>query len=115
MPCLHSGTCLSLRNGSDFECVCSPGFEGKRCEKDLNECQSNPCANGGTCHDLHNDYRCSCPPGWTGTNCQQDIDECLQLKPCIRAKQCVNTNGSFICLCESGLKLTKVLSSFQKL
>jgi len=29
-----------------------------------NECQSNPCQNGGTCEDLYNAYQCHCPSNW---------------------------------------------------
>ncbi|XP_019621121.1 PREDICTED: uncharacterized protein LOC109467541 [Branchiostoma belcheri] len=43
-----------------------------------NECQSNPCQNGGQCVDGSNRYDCNCPAGFVGTNCQtnllQDVD-----------------------------------------
>lgn len=28
------------------------------------ECSSNPCKNGGTCHDTYNSFHCSCPAAW---------------------------------------------------
>lgn len=37
---------------------------------DINECDSNPCQNEGTCHNENNKYRCTCLPGWKGTNCE---------------------------------------------
>ena len=37
---------------------------------DVNECESNPCQNGATCHDLVNKYVCTCAPGYESTNCQ---------------------------------------------
>ena len=36
---------------------------------DIDDCQSDPCQNNGTCHDLVNDYRCDCVTGFNGTNC----------------------------------------------
>ena len=38
--------------------------------KDINECSSGPCANGGTCTDEACGYICDCEPGFTGTECQ---------------------------------------------
>lgn len=36
---------------------------------DVLECVSNPCKNGGTCHEHINYYRCECPLGTTGPDC----------------------------------------------
>ena len=37
---------------------------------DINECESNPCENGGTCTDMDYGYRCSCKSGFTGSECE---------------------------------------------
>ena len=37
---------------------------------DIDDCQSDPCQNNGTCRDLVNDYRCDCVAGFNGTNCE---------------------------------------------
>lgn len=37
---------------------------------DINECESSPCLNGGTCIDFVNGYHCLCLPGWEGATCQ---------------------------------------------
>ena len=36
---------------------------------DIDECQSTPCQNGGTCKNQVADYSCDCQNGWTGKNC----------------------------------------------
>ena len=39
-------------------------------DSDIDECDSNPCENGGTCEDIVNGYQCQCVDGYTGTHCQ---------------------------------------------
>lgn len=41
---LFSGTCVNNVNG--FNCVCQAGFNGTRCENNINECLLNSCGNG---------------------------------------------------------------------
>ena len=38
--------------------------------KDVDECASGPCQNGGTCVDQVNGYLCQCAPGYTDLQCQ---------------------------------------------
>lgn len=38
---------------------------------DKNECENNPCKNGGTCTNKIGGYSCTCTAEWTGTNCEQ--------------------------------------------
>lgn len=40
------------------------------CDADVNECESAPCLNGGTCFDAVNGFTCSCPFGYTGLVCE---------------------------------------------
>ena len=40
---------------------------------DINECESFPCKNGGTCTDLIAGYRCDCIPGHTGEDCETSL------------------------------------------
>lgn len=36
-------------------------------------CVSNPCANGGTCHEVSSGFECQCPPGWEGPTCAKGL------------------------------------------
>ena len=54
---------------------------------DIDDCQSEPCQNNGTCHDLVNDYRCDCVAGFNGTNC----DNSTYRKSC----SCRTTESNF--------------------
>ena len=38
--------------------------------KDINECDSSPCSNGGSCVDLINGYLCNCLAAYSGKTCQ---------------------------------------------
>uniref|UniRef100_A0A3B5B1X0 Fibulin 7 n=1 Tax=Stegastes partitus TaxID=144197 RepID=A0A3B5B1X0_9TELE len=81
--------------------------------KDISECASNPCQNGGTCVDGVNQYKCTCPQNWSGSHCQHqtqtDVNECEVYrldqggKLCVH--ECVNVPGSYHCSCPSGYKL----------
>jgi hypothetical protein len=35
---------------NSFSCSCVAGYEGDHCETNTNECDPNPCENGGSCH-----------------------------------------------------------------
>ena len=34
---------------NSFHCSCAEGYEGDRCEINTNDCDPDPCENGGTC------------------------------------------------------------------
>ena len=46
---------------------------------EIDECESSPCSNGGTCINLVNGYHCICAPGYNYTHCQNGISRKLSL------------------------------------
>ena len=38
---------------------------------DINECENDPCQNGGTCVNSPGGYSCNCVDGYTGDHCQE--------------------------------------------
>jgi len=44
---------------------------GRFCEVDLNECESEPCLNRGTCVDRPGFFVCVCVEGFGGKTCQR--------------------------------------------
>uniref|UniRef100_A0A8C9Z1J4 Neurocan core protein n=1 Tax=Sander lucioperca TaxID=283035 RepID=A0A8C9Z1J4_SANLU len=43
---------------------------------DIDDCQSNPCQNGGTCIDEINSFVCLCLPSYGGAACEKGNDGC---------------------------------------
>uniref|UniRef100_A0A915AIW5 EGF-like domain-containing protein n=1 Tax=Parascaris univalens TaxID=6257 RepID=A0A915AIW5_PARUN len=77
--CHNGGTCVPVQNGTEQVCYCPEGFQGTRCQYDINECLID---NGGCHHDCVNTigtFYCRCFPGFQlgsdRTKCI-DIDEC---------------------------------------
>ncbi|KAL9962274.1 hypothetical protein ACROYT_G031360 [Oculina patagonica] len=104
-PCLNNGKCQHGFTDKTFRCVCPAGFDGELCERDVDDCASGPCRNGGLCNDFVNGYNCSCQSGFTGSHCETDIDECaIGAHNCSVDAWCNNNVGSFSCTCKVGLK-----------
>ncbi|CAF92062.1 unnamed protein product, partial [Tetraodon nigroviridis] len=138
-PCVNGGTCMNTEP-DEYYCACPRGFSGKDCQigresemrlpianvlnsKSEHACASNPCANGGTCHEVPGAFECRCPPGWEGPTCATsepplsqiprlppdgadflkwpvflDLDECAS-SPCAQGGTCVDLEDGFQCVC----------------
>uniref|UniRef100_A0A7M5XB16 Uncharacterized protein n=1 Tax=Clytia hemisphaerica TaxID=252671 RepID=A0A7M5XB16_9CNID len=90
-------------------CTCKSGYNGNRCEKDINECSSK--ALNGCQHKCLNNmgsFTCACNKGYKllpdGKSCQ-DINECSTLNGGCN-QICTNKPGSFQCSCRRGFRLS---------
>eukprot|EP01050_Picozoa_sp_SAG11_P028168 SAG11_NODE_7428_length_1145_cov_1.413958_1_plen_381_part_11 len=118
--CAHGGSCAAVEGGREgaFQCACVVGYEGARCEGDVDECASAPCQNGGECAESSGGgkglvvapgaFRCSCAVGYAGRSCGIDVDECASA-PCLNGASCSESGGNaavaldrYICDCAEG-------------
>ncbi|XP_052127342.1 protein crumbs isoform X1 [Frankliniella occidentalis] len=89
-------------------CNCSPGFTGRLCGEDINECEvgperTTPCMNRGLCRDGINSFSCDCrSTGFTGPKCEDDIDECALNPQLCGSGTCENLIGTYRCECTEG-------------
>ncbi|KAK5903263.1 hypothetical protein CgunFtcFv8_007059 [Champsocephalus gunnari] len=96
-PCVNGGTCMNTEP-DEFHCSCPQGYSGKTCQIAEHACVSNPCAHGGSCHEVPSGFECHCPPGWEGPTCANNLDECAS-SPCAQGGTCVDLEGGFECVC----------------
>ncbi|XP_063403920.1 neurogenic locus notch homolog protein 1-like [Mytilus trossulus] len=66
-PCQH-GTCIPMNN--QYFCLCSPGYEGHDCDRDIDDCANSPCQYG-TCEDMVDDFHCECVVFFKGKMCNK--------------------------------------------
>ncbi|NXX04062.1 PROS protein, partial [Larus smithsonianus] len=64
LPCHKDGYKDCIDGQAKYTCVCKPGWQGEKCEEDINECED---LNGGCsqrCSNLPGSYRCLCEDGY---------------------------------------------------
>ncbi|CAF93511.1 unnamed protein product, partial [Tetraodon nigroviridis] len=97
-----------LRNSPIYKhltlmCVCPEGFEGDKCEINIDDCEDNDCENNSTCVDGINNYTCMCSPEYTGELCEEKLDFCApELNPCQHDSKCILTPQGYKCECPPG-------------
>ncbi len=96
-PTCVEGACEPLTN----TCKCNPGYEGKRCEKNINECLINNGNCSHTCIDSPGAYKCECPRGMQlASNSTTQCISALCNPPCWPGRGvCVDKN---CCRCDDG-------------
>ena len=65
---IPQATAVGCSNGVCVATACESGFSGANCAN-IDDCATNPCANGGTCNDGVNGFTCTCVNGFTGATC----------------------------------------------
>lgn len=117
MPCNEDGYRICKDGLATFTCFCNPGWQGVKCEIDINECNDPSNINGGCdqiCDNTPGSYHCSCRSGYVMLanmkDCK-DLDECA-LKPDICGTAvCKNIPGFFECECAEGYKYNPISKS----
>ncbi|CAH2219520.1 vitamin K-dependent S [Pelobates cultripes] len=109
VPCNKDGYQECVDEKGDFRCICKPGWSGKECELDINECDEPDKVNGGCnqrCVNLQGSYRCACEDGYylhADKHTCLDFNECELANLCGSAK-CINTPGKYDCECDPGYR-----------
>uniref|UniRef100_A0A8C6SGA2 Fibulin 7 n=1 Tax=Neogobius melanostomus TaxID=47308 RepID=A0A8C6SGA2_9GOBI len=116
--------------GHEVHFLCDPGYElvgaeSRLCQeslvwsgqqptcRDINECASSPCLNGGTCVDEASQFSCVCAKGWAGVTCQTATHAAAATTlpaatngPFVRPPRCTITQGTTHCTCEPGYTIS---------
>ncbi|KAF3708325.1 Protein eyes shut -like protein Epidermal growth factor-like protein 10 [Channa argus] len=96
-PCVNGGQCVMI-DARSYTCICKPGWTGRDCRINVNDCVRHWCQNGATCVDDIDGYR-----GYTGIYCEEDIDYCAG-HHCSEHGVCLDQRYNFTCRCMSGFE-----------
>ena len=62
----------------------------------LDDCESGPCMNNGTCVDGIHSFSCECSQGFTGKVCDVIVNECAS-QPCANGATCRDIINGYVC------------------
>ena len=99
--CSGNGRCTD--SIMSFNCDCNPGYTGRQCQIDIDECLlvEPECSGHGTCTYGVNSFICDCNEGFTGLMCETNINDCVGVN-CSGHGQCMDGVNNFTCHCQSG-------------
>ncbi|KAI0220854.1 Protein slit [Lamellibrachia satsuma] len=83
-------------------CQCPVGFEGDRCETNIDDCLGHHCQNNATCVDLVDKYSCTCQSAFTGAHCETKVQFCKSYNPCENEARCIDLDTDYKCHCRPG-------------
>ncbi|XP_037529436.1 protein crumbs-like [Rhipicephalus sanguineus] len=93
---------FSYATAAGYVCLCPPGFNGTRCENNIDDCPGHNCSVYGHCVDLVNAYRCECQAGYEGVDCATEVNECEAYQPCRNGATCHDKVADYECTCADG-------------
>ncbi|XP_059173167.1 LOW QUALITY PROTEIN: uncharacterized protein LOC131953811, partial [Physella acuta] len=108
-PCLPLSSCINTPGS--FECRCKEGYidlTNHTCTECYYGTNGYSCTQNCSCNITKSicfpeNGTCECLKGWKDTGCNADINECnYQINLCQNNSNCVNTLGSYRCVCDKG-------------
>uniref|UniRef100_A0A673GGX8 Neurogenic locus notch homolog protein 2-like n=1 Tax=Sinocyclocheilus rhinocerous TaxID=307959 RepID=A0A673GGX8_9TELE len=102
-PCANGARCTNWNN--HYNCSCPPGYQGKNCRNDIDECRKpGKCLNGGICMNTHGSFRCECLAGYSGHTCEVPTQPCAPSQ-CLNGGTCHQTGDhTYECACLPGFR-----------
>ncbi|KAL5014660.1 hypothetical protein ScPMuIL_008930 [Solemya velum] len=87
-----TGVCVCVKENTaqcsktDGSCACKNGWEGDKCQTDVNECLLDPCGAYSQCHNQNGSYSCQCVPGY-----HKQQESCMECDDWSYGKNCAST------------------------